>query len=183
MRNRSLAASVLLSQLNFINITKNIHIHLCWWWHNPLFCTQLRFFWSLLKAAVSSKLAGTRTYQAVENWRANKQRKSLIIKSPLFCSGRTALAMKAEWGEERQRVVWRKVGPLNQKKKSLFFMYNEWNPLKMQDREIWISFPPSSQSKSDLETIKTTMDTETDFVSREICMSVVTQEYFSHMCL
>ena len=42
-------------------------------------------------------------------------------------------------------------------------MYNEWKPLKMQDRQIWTPFSPSAQSKTDPETITTTKDAQTDF--------------------
>ena len=64
-------------------------------------------------------------------------------------------------------------------------MYNECNPLKMQDRETWIPFPPSAQSKIDLETIKTTMDSETNFISGEIwtCLRLHKREHFAHVCL
>lgn len=45
-----------------------------------------------------------------------------------------------------------------------------------QGQQNSISAIRSSQSKSDLETIKTTMDTETGFISRDICLCLLNRK-------
>lgn len=121
----------------------------------PSFHIQLSYFWSFLETAKSSPHINSNLLNTEEpstKKELNNQDSSVpdILGLGIW-SGRTGGGRKH----------WRRA-TFTKPEEDFFFMYNECNPLKMQNEETWITFPPSAQSKSDLETITTTMDTESD---------------------